>query len=323
MHDTPGGQEEEALEEGVGIQVEHSRRVSTNPAADEHVTDLRDGGVGKHSLDIVLGERHGGCIDGGQGSDDSNDLKSHPRESEEEVHPGDHVNASRYHGGGVDESADGSGAFHGIGKPDVEGDLGRLSCCTHEEEEGDQGGQTLGDCPSMNSFIDDSELAAPDVDEDEKNSQDKGGIADTVDDEGFFAGVSGRVPLEPEPDEKIGAEPDSFPSDKHENEVGGHDQDEHGECKEVQVSEIARVSLVVPHVADRINMDEEADSGDDKGHDRRQGVELEGEVGAEPADLNPGEKVFNQRQCFVGSPEKTPEREGGNDEGSKDRKAGL
>ena len=37
---------------------------------------------------------------------------------------GDHVDAGGDHGGGVDQGADRRGAFHGVGQPDVEGNLG-------------------------------------------------------------------------------------------------------------------------------------------------------------------------------------------------------
>ena len=123
--------------------------------------------------------------------------------------------------------------------------------------------------------VDGREFRAADGHEDEENAEDESGVADPVDDERFFAGIGRRGLFEPEADQKIGTEPDAFPADEHQDHVRGQDQDEHGEGEEVQVGEIARVSLVMGHVADGIEMDEKADAGDDKNHDGRERVELE------------------------------------------------
>jgi hypothetical protein len=50
----PGCEEEERLEKGVSHEVEDSGGEDANPAADEHVSKLADGGVGQHPLEIVL-----------------------------------------------------------------------------------------------------------------------------------------------------------------------------------------------------------------------------------------------------------------------------
>ena len=71
---------------------------------------------------------------------------------------------------------------------------------------------------------------------------------------------------------------DPFPSHEHHEEVRGEHEDEHREEEKVQVREIAPVSAVVPHVSDRIHVDQEPDEGHERDHQGREGVEPEGGV---------------------------------------------
>ena len=58
-----GGQEEQALEESVGHQVEDARGISAGAAGEEHVAKLRDGGIGENFFDVRLDEADGGRIE--------------------------------------------------------------------------------------------------------------------------------------------------------------------------------------------------------------------------------------------------------------------
>ena len=72
-------------------------------------------------------------------ADDGDDAEGEGGAIEEDVGAGDHVDAGGDHGGGVDEGGDGGGAFHGVGEPDVEGDLGGLAGSAEDQEKGDGG----------------------------------------------------------------------------------------------------------------------------------------------------------------------------------------
>src|SRR6185436_4018444 len=48
-----------------------------------------------------------------------------------------------------------------------------------------------------------------------------------------------------------------------------------------------RDARVVAHVPHRVHVDQEADPGDDEDHDRRDGIQPEGDVGVEAADGDP------------------------------------
>ena len=49
-----GREEEQGLEKGVRHQVENASGVSADSASKEHVSELRDGGIGEYALDVVL-----------------------------------------------------------------------------------------------------------------------------------------------------------------------------------------------------------------------------------------------------------------------------
>ena len=58
----------------------------------------------------------------------------------ERVDAGDEEDAGGDHGGGVDEGANGGGALHRVGQPDVEGDLAGFAGGSAEDEDADGGG---------------------------------------------------------------------------------------------------------------------------------------------------------------------------------------
>ncbi len=294
VNDGAGGEEEQRLEEGVRDEMEDGRGVGRDAAGKKHVAELRDGGVGKHALDVVLGEADGGGEEGGGRADDGDDGERDGRAVKEQMGAGDHVDAGGDHGGGVDERGDGRGALHGVGQPDVERELRAFAGGAEQQAETDDGedaavprrihGEQRGDL---------AEGERAEGGKDEEDADEEAEVADAVDDEGLFAGVGGGVALEVEADEQIGGEAHALPADEHEQDVAGEDQEGHEEEKEIEEAEVARVAGLVVHVADGINVDEEADAGDDQQHDQRELIEDKAEIDVEWADGEPGE-----RECF-------------------------
>src|SRR5882757_360805 len=117
--------------------------------------------------------------------------------------------------------------------------------------------------------------------EEQKHAEHEAEVADTVDDEGFFAGVGGRFFQEIKSDEQIAGESDAFPSDEEENVVGGENENEHEEHEEVEVGEEAVVAAFMRHVAGGVDVNKEADASDDEDHDDGELVHLEVEARAE------------------------------------------
>jgi len=63
---------------------------------------------------------------------------------------------------------------------------------------------------------------------------------------------------------------------------------EHGEHEKIHVAEEAVVAAFVPHVADGVDVDEEADTGNDQNHDAGKRIEKETPVGHKPDGVPAG-----------------------------------
>ncbi len=135
MDDGSGGQEEQALEEGMRHQVEDGRGVSRGSAGQEHVAELGDGGVGEHALDIRLHHADGGGKQGRGGADDGDHAEREGRAVKEHMRAHHHVDAGSHHGGGMDQGGDRSGAFHSVRQPDVQRNLrGLAGSAEHQQQ---------------------------------------------------------------------------------------------------------------------------------------------------------------------------------------------
>ena len=123
----------------------------------------------------------------------------------------------------------------------------------------------------------------PDHAEEEKDVADAGG------EEGFFGRGRGGGPLIPEADEQIRGEADDFPGHEEQQHAVGDDHAQHGSRKEGEEAEEAGEVLVVGHVADGINEDEQAHEADHHQHDGGEGIEDPAQGDAGRAHLKPGE----------------------------------
>ena len=137
VHHAPRPKEEKSFEEGMGHEVEDPCAESPHAHTQEHISQLADGRIGQDFLDIVLAESDGGGIDGRGNTDDRHNGHGDRCHAVEDIAPGDHIDPCCHHGGGMDEGADRRGTFHGIGKPDIEGDLCRFPAGPNKEQNGD------------------------------------------------------------------------------------------------------------------------------------------------------------------------------------------
>ena len=74
----------------------------------------------------------------------------------------------------------------------------------------------------------------------------------------------------PETDQQVTREPDAFPADVQQQVVVGEHQHQHRGDEQVQVAEELASIRVVGHVAERIDVDQRADDGDQQDEDHRQ-----------------------------------------------------
>jgi len=240
VHDGAAAEEEECFEEGVGEDMVHAAGWGEDAEPGEHVSELGDCGVGHDSFDVELGHGDGGGEQRGDGADPGDDGEGELAGEEEGVGSGDEVDACGDHGGGVDEGRDWGGAFHGVGEPDIEGELcGFTKGADHEEDgnplgDGGDGFEVAGlggfDVAQEGWVVEeDSVFEGAEVDEGQVDAECEAKVADAVDDERFFGGGDGFWFFVEVSDEEVGAEPDAFPAEVEHEEVVAHDQAGHGE----------------------------------------------------------------------------------------------
>ena len=88
--------------------------------------------------------------------------------------------------------------------------------------------------------------------ENRQDAQDEAGVADPVDHESLAPVVGELRVVVPERDQQVRAQAHALPTDEHQQQIVGQHQDEHREREQVEVGEVARVVLVVGHVADGV-----------------------------------------------------------------------
>ncbi len=221
---------------------------------------------------------------------------------------GDEIDAGGDHGGRVNEGRNGRGTFHGIRQPNVEGNLRGFPGGSEDEQKADAGEDAAlhGERKRIDFGEYLSEVERAEVGDEEKHGEQKAEVADAVDDKGFLAGVGGGVALEVEADQQVGGKADALPADEEQEEAGGKDEDQHEEHEEVEVGEEAPVPLFVRHVADGVDVDEEADAGDDGEHDEGEVVDGEREVHLEAGDRDPG-AAHGLDRSVAGAEQRGPE----------------
>ena len=142
--------------------------------------------------------------------------------------------------------------------------------------------------------------------DEEEHREQKAEVADAVDDESFLTGVGGAVAREVKADQQVAREAHTFPADKEQQEVGTEHQDQHEKHEEVEVGEEAPEALLMCHVADGVDMDQEADARDDRQHDEREVIDDEGKRHVEARNGNPVPGGDGERERGLRTAEKRP-----------------
>ena len=120
-------QEQQRLEEGMGEQVEHRRAIGANAGGEEHVTQLRTGGIGDHPLDVVLRQADGGSVNCGDAADQRHHRRGNRGEFVQLRTAAHHHHARRHHGGGMDQRGHRGWAFHRVRQPHMQEELRALA----------------------------------------------------------------------------------------------------------------------------------------------------------------------------------------------------
>ena len=94
----------------------------------------------------------------------------------------------------------------------------------------------------------------------------------------------------PMADQQVGTQPDGFPEHEELQQVVGHDQHQHGKREQGDVAEETGIARLAVHVADRIDVHQRADTGDQHEHDGGQPVDMKTDVNVEMPGCQPGEQ---------------------------------
>ena len=107
-----------------------------------------------------------------------------------------------------------------------------------------------------------------------EDGQGEAEVADAICNEGLAGCVGRFLSIKVVTDEQVGTEPDSFPADKHHQEIRAHHQHEHRKHEEAHVGKEAIEPRVAVHVAGGKNEDAESDARHDQHEDRRKRIKL-------------------------------------------------
>ncbi len=288
-------------------QVKHRRGVSRNAAAQEHVAKLRNGGVGEHTLDVVL--HHADCRgkQGGHCADDRDHAKRKRRAVKQHVRPAHQVHARRHHGGRVDQRGHGRRAFHRVRQPDIQRNLRGLAGGSDEQQQRNRGKEAAVQCRLIVQRVEDlRERQRSKVVDQQEHRQQKAEVSNAIHHEGLASGVVRRRLLPIKADQQVRCQAHAFPPDKQQKEVLCQHQHQHEEHEQVQVREEAPVALVLSHITDRIKVDQEAHARDHAKHDQRQVIDCKRAVNGELPGHNPGPRRHRDPQQVM-RPHEEPE----------------
>ena len=289
VDDAAGSQEEEGFKQGMGEEVEQTGHIA-QPAlmgigggADaqgyHHESDLGDGGEGEHALDVALYAGHTGGVEGGKGSGIGHEVQHVGGVGYEQgEHPGHQVDTGYHHGGSVDQGADGSRAFHGIGQPDVQGEQGALAGTADEHQS--QGPGDEGAAFHQGHLIGRKGIGTGVVTVDQ-DSDEEAQVGKTGHDEGFFGSRNGCRTGVVEADEEVGRYAYQLPEEVHLEDVGSYYQTEHGHGEEREECVVTLESDFAFHVAQGVDVYHQGYGADDYQHHHGDGVEQDAEVDAQ------------------------------------------
>ena len=125
---------------------------------------------------------------------------------------------------------------------------------------------------------------------DHQDSNHESEIANARGKKRFLRRFGSGIALEPVADQHVRSEADQFPENEQHHEIVRENDPEHCEHEEGESGEIARFTFVIAHIAQRVDVNQRPDAGNDEQHQSAQIIEDKREWNSEdPANIDPGE----------------------------------
>ena len=119
-------------------------------------------------------------------------------------------------------------------------------------------------------------------------SQNKPKVSDPINQKCLKIRSNSRLSFIPEPDQQIRHEPYPLPAEEQLQEIVRHHQDEHGECKQGDITEESGISWIIGHVADGVDMDHKRHKCHYNHHHYRQLIQQKSNLKTDRAASRPG-----------------------------------
>ena len=225
------------------IEVKNPGGVRADAHRQKHVSKLGDSRIREDAFDVVLHEPDSSGQERRRDANRRDDRQRMRRMTEQDGVAANHVDTGGDHRRRMDEGRDRSRPFHRIGQPDVERDLRRFARRAHEQQQRDQRNRPErrlrreGGGGARHLV----KIEGAEPRKRQQHAEKEAEVADSVDDEGFLAGVGGGLLFEPEADQQVRAQADAFPPDEQHQEIRAQHEHEHERREQVQVREVARV----------------------------------------------------------------------------------
>ena len=198
MEDVPSAQEQERLEQRVGCQVEHRRGEGAVAQGEHHEPDLANRGIGQDPFQVRRRQGHCGPHHRRDEPDGNDEFPCTRRSLEKGQHPRYQIDPCHDHRSGVYQGTHGSGAFHGVGEPDVERELRRLPHRAEEDQDGAQGHNAAAQLPCLDRLQNGRDMESAQLVVQQQDPHQQPNVSDARRDERLLRCLRRRPPLVPE-----------------------------------------------------------------------------------------------------------------------------
>ena len=217
--DGAGALEQERLEECMREEMEDGAGPCAHRQRHDHVAELAHGRIGEHLLYVGLHE----CQSGRHHQRDRPDPRAEVHSSgvdrktlpENAVQAGEQIDAGHHHRGGMDQRTGGRRTGHGVRKPSVERELGRLAYHSAEQRHRGHEQHQMRGLSAKSAVVDGLDVEAAAADEvGHHDADEQSDVARTRGEKGLERSVGVVLVFPPMADEQERAEAHQLPADQ-------------------------------------------------------------------------------------------------------------